>query len=124
MIYQFLWKPGRDGSQWLELSIVNGPNAQSPTVLVDEPRSDGVFGTISTVNPVLLVVFLLTVGLVALLVFGLRREEILQHPSDPTRQNRHLIPDNTAASGPYGAAQAAARPVRTPTSEPLADGRD
>ena len=27
-IYQFLWKPGRDGSQWLELSIINGPNAQ------------------------------------------------------------------------------------------------
>ena len=116
MIYQFLWKPGRDGSQWLELSIVNGPNAQSPTVLVDEPRSDGVFGTISTVNPVLLVVvFLLTVGLVALLVFGLRREEI---PAAPLRPNASkqapAIPDNTAASGPYGAAQAARSPGENP----------
>ena len=116
MIYQFLWKPGRDGSQWLELSIVNGPNAQSPTVLVDEPRSDGVFGTISTVNPVLLVVvFLLTVGLVALLVFGLRREEI---PAAPLRPNATkqapAIPDNTAASGPYGAAQEARSPGENP----------
>lgn len=116
MIYQFLWKPGRDGSQWLELSIVNGPNAQSPTVLVDEPRSDGVFGTISTVNPVLLViVFLLTVGLVALLVFGLRREEV---PAAPLRPNATkqapAIPDNTATNGPYGAAQAARSPGENP----------
>ena len=103
-IYQFLWKPGRDGSQWLELSIVNGPNAQSATVLVDEPRSDGVFGTISSVNPVLLtVVFLLTVGLVALLLFGLRREEV---PVPPSAGGLHQRPSqprpSPPTSGPYG----------------------
>ncbi|MGB1233298.1 MAG: hypothetical protein ACPHF0_03905, partial [Poseidonia sp.] len=116
MIYQFLWKPGRDGSQWLELSIVNGPNAQSPTVLVDEPRSDGVFGTISTVNPVLLVVvFFLTVGLVALLVFGLRREEVPAPPLRPnTPKQTPAIPENTPASGPYGEAQAARSPGENP----------
>ena len=67
-------------------------------------------------NPVLLVVvFLLTVGLVALLVFGLRREEI---PAAPLRPNASkqapAIPDNTAASGPYGAAQAARSPGENP----------
>ena len=103
-IYQFLWKPGRDGSQWLELSIINGPNAQSATVLVDEPRSDGVFGTISSVNPVLLtVVFLLTVGLVALLLFGLRREEV---PVPPSAGGVHQRPSQPRpappTSGPYG----------------------
>ena len=103
-IYQFLWKPGRDGSQWLELSIINGPNAQSATVLVDEPRSDGVFGTISSVNPVLLtVVFLLTVGLVALLLFGLRREEVPVPPSAGGVHQRPSQPRPTPpTSGPYG----------------------
>ena len=104
LIYQYLWKPGRDGSQWLELSIVNGPNAQSKTVLVDEPRSDGVFGTISTVNPALLtVVGLLTAGLVALLVIGLRREvppstRLGQAPA----KNMAHIPVPAPTSGPYG----------------------
>ena len=116
MIYQFLWKPGRDGSQWLELSIVNGPNAQSPTVLVDEPRSDGVFGTISTVNPALLViVFFLTVGLVALLIFGLRREEhpAPMPPPSRTKQVPQVRTDATA-SGPYGGEQHARSPGENP----------
>ena len=116
MTYQFLWKPGRDGSQWLELSIVNGPNAQSATVLVDEPRSDGVFGTISTVNPALLVVvLLLTAGLVALLVFGLRREAAPLPIPPPARPKQVApIPADPASSGPYGTEQATRSPGENP----------
>jgi hypothetical protein len=116
LVYQYNWKPGRDGSQWLELSIVNGPNAQSNTVLVDEPRSDGVFGTISTVNPALLtVVVLLTAGLIALLVFGLRRE--MPTPSRPVHapiKDITSIPAPAPASGPYGEDEHARSPGENP----------
>ena len=83
---------------------MNGPNAQSKTVLVDEPRSDGVFGTISTVNPALLtVVGLLTAGLVALLVIGLRREVPLStQPGQAPAKNMAGIPVPAPTSGPYG----------------------
>ena len=114
MIYQHLWKPGRDGSHWLELNIVNGPGAQSATVFVDEPRSDGVFGTISTVNPALLViVVLLTVGLLALLVFGMRREQAPEAAHVPNNAKRVAALPN-ASSGPYGAEQAARSPGENP----------
>lgn len=116
LIYQYLWKPGRDGSQWLELSIVNGPNSQSNTVLVDEPRSDGVFGTISTVNPALLtVVALLTAGLVALLVFGLRREVPPSiRPGQAPSKNVARIPSPAPTSGPYGDGEQARSPGENP----------
>ena len=114
--YQYLWKPTRDGSQWLELSIVNGPNSQSRTVLVDEPRSDGLLGTISTVNPALLgIVGLLTAGLVALLIFGLRREEM-----PPPLRQQASAPAKTVATipaphkGPYGAPAAPDSPGENP----------
>ena len=114
MIYQHLWKPGRDGSHWLELNIVNGPGAQSTTVFVDEPRSDGVLGTISTVNPALLViVVLLTVGLLALLVFGMRREQAPEAAHVPNNAKRVAALPN-ASSGPYGAEQAARSPGENP----------
>ncbi len=116
LIYQYLWKPGRDGSQWLELSIVNGPSAQSSTVLVDEPRSDGVLGTISTVNPALLtVVGLLTVGLIALLVIGLRREAppSIRPVQSPSKDVSNIAPP-TPASGPYGAEEGTLSPGENP----------
>jgi hypothetical protein len=116
LIYQYLWKPGRDGSQWLELSIVNGPNSQSNTVLVDEPRSDGVLGTISTVNPALLVVVgLLTAGLVALLVFGLRREVPPSvRPGQSPAKNIAKIQTPAPTSGPYGDGEQARSPGENP----------
>ena len=116
LIYQYLWKPGRDGSQWLELSIVNGPNSQSNTVLVDEPRSDGVLGTISTVNPALLVVVgLLTAGLVALLVIGLRREVPPSvRPGQSPAKNIAKIPTPAPTSGPYGDGEQARSPGENP----------
>ena len=106
MIYQYLWKPGRDGTQWLELSIVNGPNSQSQTVLVEEPRSDGVFGTISTVNPALLfIVCLLVAGLIGLLVVGLRREEVPVNKRPPKLNPRQQPATAAPPEGPYGAPQ-------------------
>ena len=115
VIYQYLWKPGRDGSQWLELSIVNGPNSQSKTVLVEEPRADGVLGTISSVNPALLtVVGLLVAGLVGLLVVGLRREEVPAAKQTPElKSNQHRV-SAPAESGPYGGGRQAASPGENP----------
>ena len=115
MIYQYLWKPGRDGTQWLELSIVNGPNSQSQTVLVEEPRSDGVFGTISTVNPALLfIVCLLVAGLIGLLVVGLRREEVPVNKRPPKLNPRQQPAAATPPEGPYGAPQQTASPGENP----------
>ncbi|MCH1617049.1 MAG: hypothetical protein L7R83_06005, partial [Candidatus Poseidonia sp.] len=115
MIYQYLWKPGRDGTQWLELSIVNGPNSQSQTVLVEEPRSDGVLGTISTVNPVLLVVVVLLVaGLVGLLFIGLRREEVPVSKRAPELNQKPPAVEKQPSTGPYGAPQQAASPGENP----------
>ena len=115
MIYQYLWKPGRDGTQWLELSIVNGPNSQSQTVLVEEPRSDGVFGTISTVNPALLfIVCLLVAGLIGLLVVGLRREEVPVNKRPPKLNPRQQPAAATPPAGPYGAPQQTASPGENP----------
>ena len=116
MIYKYLWKPGRDGSQWLELSIVNGPNSQSKTVLVEEPRSDGVLGTISTVNPALLtVVGLLTAGLIGLLVVGLRREEVPANKRPPSLNSAKQTPvQPSQGAGPYGGPQEALSPGENP----------
>ena len=116
MVYQYLWKPGRDGSQWLELSIVNGPNSQSKTVLVEEPRSDGVLGTISTVNPALLtVVGLLTAGLIGLLVVGLRREEVPANKRPPSLNSARQTPvQPSQGAGPYGGPQEALSPGENP----------
>ena len=118
VLYQYLWKPGREGTQWLELSIINGPNAQSSTVLVDEAQSDGVLGTIGSVNPVLLtVVALLVLGLLSLLVVGLRREPASIGPSKPPtappRKTVAPIPP-AASSGPYGTPAEPASPGENP----------
>jgi hypothetical protein len=117
VLFQYLWKPGREGTQWLELSIINGPDAQSSTVLVDEARSEGVLGSIGSVNPVLLtVVGLLVLGLVGLLVVGLRREPSAQLTAPRTPKT---VPSVTAApvsppQGPYGAATEVNSPGNNP----------
>jgi len=117
VLYQYLWKPGRVGTQWLELSVINGPGTQSPTIFVDDARSDGVLGTIGSVNPVLIsVVGLLVLALVGLLVFGLRRQ-----PTVPVQLNRlpptkvvEALPAAQPPSGPYGVAETAVSPGENP----------
>ena len=115
VLYQFLWTPGREGTQWLELSIINGPNAQSSTVLVDEARSEGVLGSIGSVNPVLLaVVGLLVLGLLGLLVIGLRREPAPLLPTTAQPRPKAVAPLPQPSSGPYGAASQTASPGENP----------
>jgi hypothetical protein len=116
ILYDYSWKPTRDGTMWLEINIVNGPSIQSSTVRVDEPRSEGVLGSISSVNSSLLVVVgLLTMGLVGLLVYGLRREEIQQPQlgqsnQPPAVQRAEAKPP----TGPYGAPNEALSPGENP----------
>jgi hypothetical protein len=115
VLYQFLWTPGREGTQWLELSIINGPNAQSSTVLVAEERSEGVLGTISSVNPVLLaVVGLMVLGLLGLLVIGLRREPAPILPTAAQARPKTVAPLPQPKSGPYGATSEVASPGENP----------
>jgi hypothetical protein len=122
-IYSKDWIPDRSGTMWIEFQIINGPMAQTETVYVDEARTDGLLGGISSVNPVLLIViFALTVSLVGLLIFGLRtspqsrplgieqQHMVIQQaaPSQPA------VAPQPAAQGPYGAPQQAASPGENP----------
>ena len=101
---------------WLEINIVNGPSIQSSTVRVDETRSEGVLGSISSVNSSLLVVVgLLTMGLVGLLVYGLRREDVQQPQLVQSNQSPSVKEmETTPSSGPYGAPEEASSPGENP----------
>ena len=108
---------------WIEYQIINGPLAQSETVYVDEQRSEGLFSGITSVNPVLLVViFLLTVSLVGLLIFGLQSPQANQRGSNPAYSSNALpsIPATPAVqssqpvTGPYGAPEQVASPGENP----------
>jgi len=122
-IYSKDWIPDRSGTMWIEYQIINGPMAQSETVYVDEARSDGLLGGISSVNPILLfIIFALSAALIGLLVFGLKttpKPQILgieqghmvisqENLTQPEASQQPL------ASGPYGAPQQAASPGENP----------
>jgi len=122
-VYSKDWVPDRAGTMWIEFHVVNGPLAQSETVYVDEERSEGMLAGISSVNPTLLIViFLLTVALVGLLIFGLKTPQ----PKQWNANQKHLV--NKALpkiapltnqspqdiSGPYGAPEQAASPGENP----------
>lgn len=127
-VYSKEWTPSREGTMWLEFQIINGPNVQTNTVYVDEAASNGVFASVSAVNPILLVIiFLLTVSLVGLMMFGLKTP---QQQWDPSQQPRKRVPRTPAnpttrkltqseqqpVSGPYGAAEVPAAPGENPYS--------
>jgi len=122
-VYSKDWTPDRAGTMWIEYQIINGPVAESETVYVDEQRSEGIFGSISSVNPVLLVViFLLTVSLAGLLIFGLKSPQPHQRGSNPAYLSKAL-PSITATpakqspqpvTGPYGAPEQVASPGENP----------
>ena len=122
-VYSKNWIPDRAGTMWIEYQIVNGPMAQSETVYVDEQRSDGLFSGITSVNPILLVViFLLTVSLVGLLIFGLKSPQANLRGSNPAYLSNALpsIPATPAkqspqpVTGPYGAPEQVASPGENP----------
>jgi hypothetical protein len=108
---------------WIEYQIINGPLAHSETVYVDEQRSEGLLAEISSVNPILLVViFLLTVALVGLLIFGLKtpqpkqwnatQKQLVKLALTEPAKTKNQFPQ--PASGPYGAPEQAASPGENP----------
>ena len=122
-VYSKDWVPDRAGTMWIEFQIINGPQAQTETVYVDEQRSEGMLSGISSVNPVLLVViFLLTVSLVGLLIFGLKTPQSKQWNANQKQFSDKALPEIPTAgkqspqemSGPYGAPEQAASPGENP----------
>ena len=126
-VYTKDWIPAREGTMWIEFQIINGPNVQTNTVYIDEASSDGVFSSVASVSPVLLVIiFLLTVSLVGLLIFGLKTpQQQMGRPQMHARKQVAPLPPKgqprtppskpkTPASGPYGAPKQAASPGENP----------
>ena len=127
-VYTKDWTPTREGTMWIEFQIINGPNVQTNTVYIDEATSDGVFSSVASVNPVLLIViFLLTVSLVGLLIFGLKNPQQQQWDGHHRQPGKALpkiqtkgIPNiqqtqpQAPVSGPYGAPVQAASPGESP----------
>ena len=63
------WTPDRDGSMWIEFIIVGGPTSQTETFYASDGESDGFFGGIAEINPVLLIIiFLLIASLILSLI--------------------------------------------------------
>ena len=86
------WTPDREGSMWIEFIVIGGPTAQTETFYVGDDSSDGFFGGLAEINPVLLVIiFVLMAALVALLIFGLR---------NPNTANQQLPPNKNYARAP------------------------
>ncbi len=118
--YSKEWMPDRSGTMWIEYHIIAGPSAQTSTVFVDEPRTEGVLGSVAAVNPMLLVIiFLLSVSLVAVLMFGLKSPQ----PKGMVPMKNYHVPESTVqqnqpttppVSGPYGAQQASSPPGENP----------
>ena len=109
-LYQYVWVPSRDGTMWLEASVVGGPITQSPTVLVDEARSTGVLGVVSGMNTAMLGLFgLLVAGLVTFIAVGFRRADDPLQPKSPPSLAAAEQAGTTVPVGPYGAAPDAGR---------------
>lgn len=105
-LYQYIWIPGRDGTMWLEASVIGGPISQSPTVLVDEPSPTGLLGAVSSINGTLLgLLGLIAVGLIVFIAVGLRRETgpVMQKepPSLAKASSANMRPASPPV-GPYG----------------------
>jgi hypothetical protein len=112
-IFSHQWSPDREGTMWIEFVIINGPTAQTDTFYVEEESSGGLLGGFSEINPILLVIiFVFTVALVGLLIFGLRK------PQDPRLRmanNQKPIPRiNQAQAAAYASQQHANSPGENP----------
>jgi len=106
-LYQFVWVPARDGTMWLEASVVGGPVTQSPTVLVDVARPTGVLGAVSGMNSMMLGLFgVLVLGLVAFIAIGGRTVDEPLQPKAPPSLAAAAQPPVQDSPGPYGDASA------------------
>ena len=118
--YSKEWMPDRSGTMWIEYHIIGGPSAQTSTVFVDEPRTEGILGSVAAVNPVLLVIiFLLTVSLVAVLLFGLQTPNTKAYTPEKRAAVEKALPQlakpaATQETGPYGAQEAPSSPGENP----------
>jgi|GEM_PF-372070 len=78
-LFSHKWTVDREGTMWIEFSIINGPSEKTETFYVEDDSGNGLLGGFSTINPVLLVIiFVFTVSLVGLLIFGLRKPQVNQ----------------------------------------------
>lgn len=112
-IFSHQWSPDREGTMWIEFVIINGPTAQTDTFYVEEESSGGLLGGFSEINPILLVIiFVFTVALVGLLIFGLRK------PQDPRQRaggkQKQLPRLNQAQAAAYASQQHANSPGENP----------
>ena len=116
VVYESTWIPTRTGTMWLEVQIMGGETAQTPTLRVKEAESEGFLGTVSEVNPLMLgILAVLSIVLVGLLVFGLRsepqRRPVNQKKFTQRMQKAENVPSclgssattETPQQGPYGA---------------------
>ena len=112
-LFSHNWGPDREGTMWIEFIIINGPTAQTDTFYVEEESSGGLLGGFGEINPILLVIiFIFTVALIALLIFGLRK------PQDPRQRmvhNQKQLPRlNKAQAAAYASQQHAQSPGENP----------
>ena len=113
--YESTWVPARSGTMWLEVQIMGGETAQTPTLRVKDAESEGFLGTVSEVNPAMLgILVILSIVLVGLLVFGLRSEPQRRPVNQKKLDSRMQKAENslpalaqqqpaTPQQGPYGA---------------------
>ena len=97
---------------WIEFVIINGPSAQTETFYVEEESSGGLLGGFGEINPVLLVIiFIFTVALIGLLIFGLRKP---QTPRNMPHNQKPLPRLNKAQAAAYASQQHANSPGENP----------
>ena len=112
-VFTHTWSPDREGSMWIEFVIINGPTAQTDTFYVEDSSGDGFLGGVTEINPILLVIiFVFTVALIGLLIFGLRQpQNQVQRPLN-AQKNLPRVKQNQAAQ--YASQQHANSPGENP----------
>ena len=97
----------------IEFVIINGPTSQTDTFYVEDSSSDSFLGGFSEINPILLVIiFVFTVALIGLLIFGLRQpQKQIQRPLGAQKNLPRIKQNQTAA---YASQQHANSPGENP----------
>ena len=112
-VFTHSWSPDREGSMWIEFVIINGPTSQTDTFYVEDNSGDGLLGGFSEINPILLVIiFVFTVALIGLLIFGLRQPQNQNQRPQLSQKNLPRMKQNQAAA--YASQQHANSPGENP----------